>query len=233
MSVKICLDAGHYGKYNQSPVVPNYYESDMNWKLHLLLKKHLEQYGFEVTVTRPKQADDLALSSRGKAAKGCALFLSIHSNACDTESVDRPVVIVPINGSGDAIGQKLVDCIKDTMGTSQKGSMYSKKGNNGDYYGVIRGAVSVGVPGIILEHSFHTNKRSTNWLLSESNLDKLAQAEAAVLAEHYGVKKSSSDNAGEQLYRIQVGAFRNRNYAEAYLEKVKAAGFNDAFITSN
>ena len=46
MSTKrICLDAGHYGKYNRSPVVKEYYESDMNWKLHLLLKKYLEGYG--------------------------------------------------------------------------------------------------------------------------------------------------------------------------------------------
>lgn len=34
MSIKICLDAGHYGKYNRSPAVKTYYESDMNWKLH-------------------------------------------------------------------------------------------------------------------------------------------------------------------------------------------------------
>lgn len=24
----VCLDAGHFGKYNRSPVVPDYYETD-------------------------------------------------------------------------------------------------------------------------------------------------------------------------------------------------------------
>ena len=38
---KVCLDAGHYGKYNRSPGIPAYYESEMVWNLHLLLKKHL------------------------------------------------------------------------------------------------------------------------------------------------------------------------------------------------
>ncbi len=33
------------------------------------------------------------------------------------------------------------------------------------------------------------------------------------------------------LYRVQVGAFKDRNNATAYLEKVKAAGFPDAFLT--
>ena len=39
MGVKICIDAGHYGKYNRSPAVKDYYESDMVWKLHLLQKQ--------------------------------------------------------------------------------------------------------------------------------------------------------------------------------------------------
>lgn len=33
------------------------------------------------------------------------------------------------------------------------------------------------------------------------------------------------------IYRVQVGAFRNRTYADAYLETVKAAGFPNAYIT--
>jgi N-acetylmuramoyl-L-alanine amidase len=185
----ICLDAGHYGKYNRSPVVKEYYESEMNWKLHLLLKKYLEQYGFRVITTRASKDKDLAVYTRGTASKGCDLFLSIHSNASGTESVDYPLAIVPLNGSGDAVGNKLAECIAATMGTKQKGKIASKKGSNGDYYGVIRGAVAVGVPGLILEHSFHTNTKATKWLLNDSNLDKLAKAEAKVLADHYGMTK--------------------------------------------
>ena len=103
--------------------------------------------------------------------------------------MDYPVVYVPLNGSGDEIGKKLAECIEKTMGTKQKAKTESKKGNNGDYYGVIRGAVSVGVPGLILEHSFHTNTKMTKWLLDDKNLDKLAQAEAAVIAKHFGLEK--------------------------------------------
>jgi N-acetylmuramoyl-L-alanine amidase len=191
MYMKICIDAGHYGKYNRSPANKAYYESDMNWKLHNLLKKYLEQHGVEVIQTRANKDADMGLTARGRAAAGCDLFLSIHSNAAGSkvkESVDYPIVYVPLNGSGDEIGKKLAECIEKTMGTKQKAKCESKKGNNGDYYGVIRGAVSVGVPGLILEHSFHTNNKMTNWLLKDANLDKLAQAEAAVIAEHYGIE---------------------------------------------
>ena len=52
MAVKVCLDAGHYGKYNRSPAVSSYYESDMTWKLHNYLKKELESFGIVVVTTR-------------------------------------------------------------------------------------------------------------------------------------------------------------------------------------
>lgn len=196
---KICIDAGHYGKYNRSYVVPEYYESNMTWKLHLLLKKYLEQYGFEVITTRPNQQSDLALYKRGAASKGCDLFLSLHSNAAynsgdsaekkkKNEPIDRVDIYAPISGKGHDIARKLADCIVSVMGTNQGGNVKTRKsGSGGEYYGVIRGAVAVGTVGLLVEHSFHTNTRAAKWLLDESNLDKLAQAEAQVLAEHFSM----------------------------------------------
>ena len=197
--MKICLDAGHYGQYNQSPCNKNYYESDMTWDLHLKLKKYLEGYGVKVITTRNDQAKDLALASRGKKAKGCDLFISLHSNAVGShidESVDYPIVYVPVSGQADELGEKLAESIASVMGTKQKGQSKSKKGNNGDWYGVMRGSASVGVPGILIEHSFHTNTRATNWLLIDANLEKLAKAEADVIAMHYGLSKTSQDASG-------------------------------------
>ncbi len=191
---KICLDAGHYGKYNQSPAVPKYYESDMAWKLHLKLKGYLEEYGIEVITTRKNQNENLGLTARGKKAEGCDLLLSIHSNAVEdkiNETVDYPIAFVPINGSADKLGKLLAECIEQTMNTKQTSKSESKKSEKGnwDYYSVINGATSVGVPGIILEHSFHTNTKATKWLLDDSNLDKLAKAEAKVIAKYFNTTK--------------------------------------------
>lgn len=226
MAIKICLDAGHYAKYNRSPAVPEYYESDMNWKLHLLLKKYLEQYGISVTTTRANKDKDLGLVARGQAAKGCDLFLSIHSNATGSsvrDDIDYPLVCVPVSGNGDTLGNKLADCITTTMGTTQNGRIEKKLGSDGksDWYSVIYGATSVGVVGLIMEHSFHTNTRSAQWLSNDQNLDKLAKAESAVIAAHYGVNKPTEE---KQMYRIrkswadeksQIGAFVSLENAKA------------------
>ena len=192
MAVKVCLDAGHYGKYNRSPAVSSYYESDMTWKLHNYLKKELESFGIVVVTTRTNQNTDRALYERGAASKGCNLFISVHSNAVGNgvnENVDYPVAYVLLNGSSTDIGLKLAKVVEAVMGTAQSGRTATRQGTNGEYYGVLRGANAVGTPGIILEHSFHTNTRTTEWLSSNSNLQKLAKAEAECIASYYGVKK--------------------------------------------
>lgn len=188
--MKICLDAGHYGKYNRSKVVPSYYESEMNWKLQNFLASALEAYGVTIVKTRADQAKDLGLSARGKKAKGCDLFLSLHSNACDVESIDYPLVVTMQDGKGDKLGLAIAKKIQELIGTTQAGKITKKKGSNGgEWYGVLAGADSVGVMGMIIEHSFHTNTKAAKWLLEDSNLKKMAEEEAKLIAEHFGLAK--------------------------------------------
>lgn len=227
----VCLDAGHYAKYNRSPAVPEYYESDMNWKLHLLLKAELEKYGIAVKQTRSDKDKDLSVYQRGVASDGCDLLLSIHSNAVGSyvsESVDYPVVHVQLDGKGDELGKQLAAAIEQVMDTQQNGRINTRKGTSGEYYGVLRGAAAVGTIGMILEHSFHTNTRSTKWLQNDSNLQKLAQREAEIVADWFGMTKKEED-AGV-WYCVQIGAYSVKKNAEAQLAKAKAAGFTDAYI---
>jgi N-acetylmuramoyl-L-alanine amidase len=48
-----------------------------------------------------------------------------------------------------------------------------------------------------------------------------------------GNKNATTTPQNDIIYRIQVGAFRNKSYAEDYLAKVKSAGFTNAFITTS
>ena len=160
------------------------------WTLHLLLKEELEKYGFVVDTTRGTQAKDLGVYERGQKAKGYDLFLSLHSNAIANEPTKRVVIIPSLNGKGDALADKLGKAVVNTMDLSADKYWYyqiykreypEKPGV--DYYGVIRGAVAAGAVGIIIEHSFHTNKEACAWLMKEDNLKKLAVAEAKTVAK--------------------------------------------------
>ena len=126
--------------------------------------------------------------------------MSLHSNAAystsevadgsthKNERVDRVDIYAPLNGKRHDLAKQLADRIHEVMETNQGGNVKTRdNGRGGEYYGVLRGAAAVGVPGFLVEHSFHTNTRAAKWLLDESNLDKLAKAEAEVLAAYYGM----------------------------------------------
>lgn len=63
---------------------------------------------------------------------------------------------------------------------------------------MLRGARAAGLSDYyILEHSFHTNRKATEWLLDDSNLRKLAEAECRVIAEHYGMADGRTDGSSQ------------------------------------
>ncbi len=217
--IKICLDAGHAGKYNQSPIVKSFYESDVNWKLHNLLAKKLEEYGIEVIKTRSKKDVDMELTARGKKAKGCDLFISMHVNAADSASANYVLGIYMVDDDCGQIDEQskkvaklLADCVADVMGakaqtwTKESSGDRDGDGHRDDYYGVLRGAHSVGTASIILEHGFYTNKAQAEFLLIDSNLDKIAEAEAKAIADYFGVKKEETKMVTVKMPILKKGA---------------------------
>ena len=220
----ICIDAGHYGKYNRCPAIPEYYESDMAWKLHILLKNYLEALGATVIVTRPNQSVDKALKARGMTAEGCDLFISLHSNAVGNgmnESVDYVAVYHLVDDIGaicddvsKEVAEVLAPVIAEVMGTKQGYKVLTRKSTkdhnkdgmfNDNYYGVLNGARLVDVPGLILEHGFHTNSKTVKWLLQNSNLDRLARAEAEAIAQYFTGKPVTTDKPESRVpYSIRV-----------------------------
>lgn len=191
MSIKICLDAGHHGKYNQSSVVPAYYESDFNWKLYVKLKQYLEQYGIEVIGTRDNQNVEMGTKTRGRYSKGRNAFFSLHANWADRESADHVVVYEMLTKKQHKLAVALATAISKTMCTKEAYEIRTKeKDSGGEWYGVLQGCEQVNNDaGFILEHSFYSNKAMATWMMNDSNIDKLAREEAKIIAEYFGVSK--------------------------------------------
>ena len=246
MAKTVCIDAGHYGKYNKCPNNSNYYESQVMWKLHILQKKYLEQLGIKVITTRADQSKDLDLTTRGKKAKGCDLFISDHTNAVGSgmnEFVDYVAIYCLTDDTttkcddiSKEFANKIAPVIATVMETKQNYQIQTRKASgdrNGDgmlndnYYGVLHGCRTVNVPGVILEHSFHTNSRSVNWLLNDNNLDKLARVEAECIASYLLGKKVTLST---KMYKIQVGAFSIKANALKLQAELKAKGFDTYLV---
>lgn len=239
MSIKICLDAGHYSKYNQSPCNKNYYESEAMWKLVNYLKEELLTYkDVEVITIRKSINENPSVFDRGQTAKGCDLFISEHSNAVGSRvnnDVDYVVVYRSYKNknNADKLGLSLAKAIANIMSTKQNPRTSIRKSENGEreYYGVLRGADDVNCPlYYIVENSFHTNAKSTEWLLNDSNLKKLAEVQAKVIADYFGVKKKPEEKKEINYYRVQVGAFTVKSNAEKLRDNLIELGFKDAYI---
>lgn len=196
MSVIICIDPGHGKNYNPG-ANSRYYEGNRMFDLGHLLKKELEKYdGIKVIITRNTVEDDPSLSARGKMAVngGARLFISLHSDAFNDETVNRVSVFRSIKLPGsEELGKKLMNAITGLINTDvhiTASGVLTKKGSNGDYYGVIRNSCYGSVKeSFIVEHGFHTNYKLSTWMMDDDNLLKLAKVEAAVIAEYYGCFK--------------------------------------------
>lgn len=191
--MKICIDAGHSIRQNQSPAVRTYYEGERMFVLQKYLRAALERYGFTVVCTRSRVEDNPSLYERAEFGRGCGLLVSLHSNAIGNEAnenIDRVTVFRSVNGEMQRLAGELAEVVSNVMHTKQQPRVATRFNTAGDadYYGILRHSVAFGTPALLVEHSFHTNTRSTQWLLRDENLSELADAEAATIAETFGME---------------------------------------------
>lgn len=244
--MKICIDPGHYGDNYNPGVAAGYVESNFTWTYSWLLKERLEKYNVEVILTRENKADDLGLQARGKKAKGCDLFISVHSNGTDNKPEMNAIFThwsVRSGGEGIAkkIGNALSMFLKGEWGAICDPCFYeqeSAKYPGYDYFGVLKGAASVEVPGIIVEHSFHTNKEYCEWAMTEGNLERMADVEVGAIVEYYNLDEPVPDDfycipltvdlqkgdKGEAVKRLQM---RMRQISPEFDAEVKAHSFKN------
>lgn len=235
MAKKVMIDPGHApGNANRGPT--GYYEYQGMWKLSNYLKEELTKRGVQADLTRTEYQDP-SLSERGKKSKGYDMFISEHSNAYKGNA--RGVeVFYSLQRPGDKVhAQALSKAISTLMNNPDRGAKTREHPNKPgvDYYGVIKAAASVGCPHIFLvESGFHDNPQDEAWLKQDGNLKKLAQTQADVICNILGVEpqpqpQPQPPSDGEILYRVQVGAFKNKKYADNMYNKLKADGY-DAYM---
>lgn len=73
------------------------------------------------------------------------------------------------------------------------GTVCSRLGRNGDYYGVLRGAAEVGVPGMIIEHGYHTVPEVREQAMEGDLKEVWAQADALGIAEGLELTKEEEE----------------------------------------
>ena len=91
------------------------------------------------------------------------------------------------------------------------------------------------MPAVLNEGAFVDNLKDIQDWNEDHELKKLGEAYAKAAAEYLKLEKKAQpapEPEDQKLYRVQVGAYKVKANAEKRLEKVKTAGFKDAFITT-
>lgn len=209
----IVIDPGHYGGYNAG-VCFNYYEGNTTLVLANYIGEALKNRGADVRYTRTSDSQNPDLDERGSMAADADLFLSVHTDASDNPeargvtsyySVQRP--------NSQDLAVNIGEAVAGAMDSPFRGASARPYPNNPnlDYYGVIRAAVAAGADhAFIIEHGFHTNPEDCQALSDHTTLKRIAQAEADVIADYFGLPESTAGccnfrymvRPGESLYDI-------------------------------
>ena len=236
MVEKILIEAGHGGK-NPCAVYQGRLESDDALRLAMAVGNILEENGYDVIYTR---TTDATQSVGQKAAianeEGADLFLSIHRNAADYPGQYDGIQTLLYDDSG--LKKKIAERINanlEALGFRNIGV---------DIRPNLVVLNSTRMPALLVEAGFIDSDKDNQ--LFDSRFQALAQAiadgimetleesaatEEGISADALSPVASVSDQAEDpslpdkELYRVQAGAYREREYAENLLSLLENDGF--------
>lgn len=189
----IVIDPGHGG--NQLGTTENNHEEKgMTLITARAMYEELLLYeGVEVYLTR---TDDREISLKKRAEFAASVeadfLFSIHYNASEThENYGSEVwvsLLEPYNAYGYQVGCEFLANFRD-MGLFVRG-VKTRRGDNGDYYGIIRESVARGFPAVIVEHCHVDEARDEVYCADEEQLAAFGRADATAVARYFGLKSS-------------------------------------------
>ena len=190
-------------------------ESVQCGKIAEACKAALERNGFEVMLMH-----DETMSDKVAAANkwGADYYIPIHTNAFNGHVSGTRMFYYTIGGQG----QQLCEAIFNRLAPFTPGTSENIRQHTGLYETRMPNAHVA-----YIEVDFHDVPSVAKWIVE--NTTAIGEVIAHGICDHAGVDYKQAEPHVDKLYRVQVGAFRNRKYAEALRNELKENGY-DAFI---
>lgn len=222
---KVFLGVGHGGS---DPGASKYLvEKDVNLVMALACRDYLEYNGVQVLMSRTKDENDPLTDE----IKECNAFdpdlaVDIHNNAGNGDGFEAYYY------SGGGTSKTLAENIEReivSIGQNSRGIKTKLNSSGKDYYGFIR---QIKAPSVIVEGLFVDNATDVKIADTEAEQKSFGYAYARGILKTLGITPKDIQPSDSTIYRVQVGAYKNKENAVAMKMKLLNAGFPDVFITN-
>lgn len=222
MTKKIMIDPGHGGQdpgASGNGLIEKYVVFDIARRIKKYLDEHYEGHITKLTRT---SYNTLTLTQRTNLANhwGADVFVSTHINAGGGTGFESYIYNGRVSNNTVKLQNSVhSEVIKET-GIRDRGK---KKAN----FAVLR---QTKMSALLTENLFIDTKEDADKLKQSSFLDKLAKAHAVGIANFLQLKKKANKSKpgkkeSGKLYKVQVGAYANKDNALKMSKRLEKAGF--------
>lgn len=230
--VKIAIDAGH-GLYTAGKRCMKKLDSNetrewvLNDRIADRLEALLKSYSCEVLrVDDTTGLTDVSLANRVKKANnwGADIYISIHHNAGIKGGSGGGTVVYYYSSNAERKTQaeKLYNTVVGLTGLVGNRASKVKKY---PYY-VLK---NTKMAAFLIENGFMDSAVDVPVILSQAHAEKTAKGLLNFLVDQCKLTKSETES--KALYKVQVGAFSNKDNAEALKNKLKADGYEAVVVS--
>lgn len=226
MMKRVFLGVGHGG--NDVGASKYLVEKDVNLVMAKACRDYLEHNGVQVLMSRTKDENDpLADEIKECNAFNPDLAVDIHNNAGGGDGFEAYYY------TGGGTSKTLAFNIEQevlAIGQNSRGIKTKVNASGKDYYGFIR---QIKAPSVIVEGVFVDNATDVKIADAEVEQKAFGYAYARGILKTLGIAPKdiqTANSTSNKLYKVQIGAFKNRENAVALKVKLISMGLTDIFI---
>lgn len=215
---KVFLSVGHGGA-DPGAIGNGFKEKDLNLAIALACSDELVRHGVTVSMSRTKDEND----TYADAAKECNAFnpdlgLDIHNNAGGGDGAE--VFYHYKGGMSKTLAENVLSEIVK-LGQNSRGTKTRQRDDGRDYYYFIR---ETACPSVVVECAFVDNATDIKIIDTAAEQKAMGVAIAKGVLATLGIAYKE-EKAEEVIYRVQVGAYKNKAVAETMRKRLYAAGY--------
>lgn len=229
MAKTVFLNAGHGGS-DPGACGNGLKEKDLNLTITLACEAELKRHGVKVVMGRRSDVNTTSSQiTKACNSSGAELAIDIHNNAGGGDGAE--VYYYSGGGTSKTLADNILNQIK-SLGQNSRGIKTRKASNGSEYYYFIR---EIAPPSVIVECAFVDNSTDIKIIDTTAEQKKMGVAIAKGILKTLGIAykaptSTSSTSSNDKIYRVQVGAFKNKANAEAMKKKLEAAGYSTIIV---